>query len=91
MVAIFPVDSRDEPGRYRLQDVHARIGAEAERNGLYRLDLADVFQQESGRRLFGDFLHPNSRGHEVVAVALLEWLNGSQLLPETALDLEASH
>lgn len=91
VVAIFPVDSRDEPGRYRLQDVHARIGAEAERNGLYRLDLADVFQQESKRRLFGDFLHPNSRGHEVVALALLEWLNGSQLLPETALDLEASH
>ena len=90
VVVIFPIDSRAGAGRYPLRDVHSRIGAEAERKGLHYLDLAEALQQESERRLFGDFLHPNARGHEVVAAVLLEWLVESDLLPDTPIGIEAS-
>jgi hypothetical protein len=62
---------------YPFAALHARVRAEAERNGLETLDLFDAFTQHDARDLRQspkDPAHPNAIGHRVVAEAIYRQL-----------------
>lgn len=91
LVAVVPIDTGQGFSPYPLQDLHDKVTAEARDNGLHTFDLAPIFRSASaglGGELFRDFLHPNQKGNEVLALALLKWLNESAHLPGDRFDFE---
>ena len=89
LVAVVPIDTGQEFESYPMQDLHEKVMAEAHDHGLYTLDLAPIFRIASaalGGELYRDFLHPNQKGNEVLAVALLKWLSESAHLPGDRFD-----
>lgn len=76
VVMVFPLLHRLTD--YPLGDVHAKVRAAAEREGLSVLDLLEAFQQAasiSAEPLASDNLHPTAHGHAVAAEAMFEALS----------------
>jgi lysophospholipase L1-like esterase len=66
---------------YPFADLHRRVRAEAERNGLSTLDLLDAFSRHAASDLRlspRDPAHPNALGHRIVAEALQRHLTESR-------------
>ncbi len=92
VVAVFPTAGIQTADEYPLANVHKIVVAEAEADSLYALDLSPAFFREKeadDATLFGDFLHPNARGHEVAAVAMARYLANAELIPPDSVDVAA--
>lgn len=81
-LVIFPVlyDFEDYPWRH----LHAQVAAAAGGAGLEVLDLLGAFEDSDSRALrlgWGDYTHPNPRGHRLAAQAVLAFLRERELLP----------
>lgn len=91
LVAIFPrTPAASGWSDYRYTDLHARVAAEAERNGLRVVDLLEVFAQHDPARLrLGRHdRHPTPFGHALAAQALYAPVR--ELLGESAAPAERS-
>ena len=91
LVAIFPrTPSGSGWSDYRHADLHARVAAAAEQNGLRVVDLLEVFAQHDPERLrLGrNDRHPTPFGHAVAALALHAPLR--ELLGESGAAAEAA-
>jgi len=91
IVTTFPIEWDYRTRAYPLTDIHERVIAEAHRHGLLATDLGPAFKRVAGvtnQPLFTDFLHPSLLGHKVAAMALLEALCESEVLPPDWLRLE---
>ncbi|MCH7873328.1 MAG: hypothetical protein IID33_16655 [Planctomycetes bacterium] len=91
LVAVIPIDTEQGFSPYPMQDLHDKVAAEARNEGFQTLDLAPVFRLVSAEldgEFYLDFLHPNLKGNEVLAVALLKWLSESADLPGGGFDFE---
>jgi lysophospholipase L1-like esterase len=87
-VATFPIFK--ELTAYSLTDVHAKVAAAAEKEGLRSVDLAPLYRElegtEPGSFAF-DELHPNAKGHAFAALAVLEEMLSRGDLPVADRDL----
>ena len=81
LIVIFPRFALEKDGSYRKQALHAQVRALSERLGFQVFDLLDALPREQLSQLSGDALHPNAKGHEVVARQLLAFLERDGLLP----------
>ncbi|MCH7548355.1 MAG: SGNH/GDSL hydrolase family protein [Candidatus Krumholzibacteriota bacterium] len=88
LVAVFPV-FLGSSATYPLSDLHRRILAEAEQQGLEALDLAPSYSIERYANVepfFIDPFHPTPLGHRVTAYALLAWLKSAGILDGPAYE-----
>jgi lysophospholipase L1-like esterase len=89
VVVIFPLLLDEPDARAQaplLGRIHAQVGAAAVQEGFRVLDLAPVFGRLPAaelREIPGDQIHPDPRGHELAARAILELLLADRLVPET--------
>ncbi len=91
LVAVIPINTGHGFTFYPLQDLHDKVAAEARSEGFQALDLAPVFRLVSATldgELYEGFFHPNRKGNEVLAIALLKWLSESANLPGGGIDFE---
>ncbi len=75
LIAVIPVFDFDADGAYPWQDLHQRIGALSESNGLWFLDLYQVFANHPVEDVALDEWHPTAKGHEMIAEALQDFIN----------------
>lgn len=75
VLVLYPLMLGFEDG-YPLQDVHDRVRAMAEREGLRVLDLAPAFDGRDTEALWVHPVdhHPNGAAHAIAAEALARWL-----------------
>jgi lysophospholipase L1-like esterase len=81
VVVIFPRFALEKDGSYRKQALHDEVRALSERLGFQVFDLLDVLPRDHLAELSEDALHPNAKGHEVVARELLAFLERDGELP----------
>ena len=67
VVAIFPCLAVKKNGDYLLTGEHRRVARMARESGLLVWDLAPIFLASGLRSLMTDFVHPNPKGHQLVA------------------------
>ena len=82
VVAIFPIIYDLE--NYRWSALHEQVRDLAEDQGFAVIDLLDVYRQEGERSLrlgWGDYTHPNPRGHAIAGAALHEFLCEGGFMP----------
>jgi hypothetical protein len=85
LVAVFPTAAPLGYDAYPFGDLHDRVIQEADRNGLYTLDLRPAFQiiQETlGDKFHDDYIHPNHMGYLAAALAIMKRLGELQLFGE---------
>jgi lysophospholipase L1-like esterase len=80
VVAIMPLSVAEGMGDgYPFREIHAKVAAEAQRNGLRVLDLLPPFSRAaagaSGKAPFLDSFHPTPLGNAKIAGALDAWLD----------------
>jgi lysophospholipase L1-like esterase len=81
VVVIFPRFALEADGSYRKRAQHAEVRALSERLGFRVFDLLEALPLEQLAGLSEDALHPNAKGHEVVARQLLAFLERDGVLP----------
>jgi lysophospholipase L1-like esterase len=97
VVVIFPLllDEPDARAQAPLVGrIHAQVGAAAVQEGFQVLDLAPVFGRLPAaelREIPGDQIHPNPRGHELAARAILELLQVDRMVPGQGSDPVSRH
>lgn len=74
LVALTPVFDFEPGEPYRWQDLHDFIRELAQANGLELVDLYESFRDTASSEYSFDMWHPNARGHEIIAEALMERL-----------------
>lgn len=75
LLVIFPTSKRMK--KYAYQALHQQVAAEAKKNGLEVLDLAQHFargEKDAPDGLSLPDLHPNAEGHRVAAVTIANWI-----------------
>ena len=75
VVVIFPVFH--ELQEYRWRAIHERVRNAAADQGFLVLDLLPVYQPEGAKDVrigWGDYIHPNERGHQLAGDALYDFL-----------------
>lgn len=82
VIVIFP-GLEGEPGRYPHEVAHRIVTHEARRVGFDVIDLLPVFMaagMDSLKILEGDLVHPNEKGHRIVAEALARYVREKRRL-----------
>jgi len=86
VIVIFPLLLDEPEARTQeplLASLHGQVGAAAARESFHVLDLAPVFAHLPAtalREIPGDQIHPNARGHELAARAILGLLETERLV-----------